>query len=214
MSGSAQLSRDHQHLEVELMPELPNCTFNFCFCFDFSCPCGATYRYDADNYHWPTSGNLCVECGLLLPIVKCSATVDKGKMMAKLESLDKIDDPSVFMPRMLGIVHKDCSPWSSQEIEEAYNKSTTKQHLVGSSTPIPCRDSHVFFYPFPGVRITIDDCNVCFGLLKDTDVIIRIPVTLREIKGLTKNRLAGLARDCDCSLTTLARSGCQNPLHK
>ena len=134
--------------------------------------------------------------------------------MTKLESLDQIDDPSVFMPRMLGIVHQDCSPWSSQEIEAAYAKSATKQHLVGSSEPILCQNSHVFFYPLTGVRSTIDDCNVCFGLLKDTDVIMRISVTLKEFKGLSKARLAGLARDCDCSLTTLARSGCQNPLHK
>lgn len=135
--------------------------------------------------------------------------------MAKLESLDQIDDPSVFMPRMLGLVHKDCSPWSSQEIEDAYLNSTTKQHLVGSSEPISCQDSHMFFYPLSGVRSKIDDCNVCFGLLKDSDIIMRIPVTLREIKGLAKHRLAGLTQiDCDCSLMILARSGCQNPLHK
>jgi len=135
-------------------------------------------------------------------------------MTTSLESLDQIDDSNVFMPRMLGIVHKDCSPWSSQEIEAAYAKSATKQHLVGSSEPILCQKRNEFFYPLTGVKSTIDDCNVCLGILKDGDVIMRIPVTLKELKGLSKARLAELARDCDCSLTTLARSGCQNPLHK
>ena len=38
------------------------------WCEGLQCPiCATEYRYDADNYHWPTTGNLCVECDLPLP---------------------------------------------------------------------------------------------------------------------------------------------------
>lgn len=134
--------------------------------------------------------------------------------MATRTPLSQIDDPGVFMPGLLGIVHKDCSPWSSQEIESAYVGSSTKQHLLGSSLPILAKDSHSFFYPLTGVKSTIDDCNVCLQKLSGTDIIMRIPVSVREFKSLSKQRLNGFLKDCDCPLTILARSGCQNPRHK
>jgi hypothetical protein len=139
-------------------------------------------------------------------------------MALKQPSLDQIDDSNVFMERMLGIVHQDCSPWSSQEIEDAYHKSFAKQHLIGSSLPIPCKDRHLFPTPLTGVKSTLMDCNICLSLLTDSDIIMRVPVTVAELKNLSPDRkLAMLGPklvDCDCSMAILSRSGCQNPFHK
>lgn len=138
--------------------------------------------------------------------------------MALKPSLDQIDDSNVFVERMLGIVHQGCSPWSSREIEDAYQKSFAKQHLIGSSLPIACKDRDLFPAPLGRIKSTLDDCNVCRVPLTDSDIIMRIPVTLAELKNLSPARkLAMLGPklvDCDCSMATLARTGCQDPLHK
>jgi hypothetical protein len=138
--------------------------------------------------------------------------------MALKPSLTQIDDSNVFMERMLGIVHQACSPWSSQEIEDAYQKSSSKHNLIGSSLPIACKDRDLFPSPLGRIKSTVDDCNVCLAPLADSDIIMRIPVTVAELKKLPPDRkfamLGSRLVDCDCSMAILARTGCQDPLHK
>lgn len=48
------------------------CSPAFCTCYDFRClNCDAHYKYDAENYHWPTTGNRCVDCNERLPDLEC-----------------------------------------------------------------------------------------------------------------------------------------------
>jgi len=82
-------------------------------------------------------------------------------MPYKVESLDNLNDPMIFIPGLKEIVHTKCSPWSSSESAPFL-----------ASTPSPGT----------GIIYSQNSCNICFAILMDTDLVMKIPVTVKSFK--------------------------------
>lgn len=127
-----------------------------------------------------------------------------------MANLADLDNPAVFFPELAGCVHKDCSPWTSQEIETAYAKSKTFRLRMGTSAPFSGAELHDGTRPFYDAF-----CNVCLENMTITDSVMLVPVTLEELKFSVRRASAYKAMpeplECDCP--AIFAAGCQNPLH-
>lgn len=126
-----------------------------------------------------------------------------------MADLSQLDDTTVFIVGLGGYVHEQCSPWSSQEIEAAYAKSIRHAYKAGAGATS---------LPTTATKLCAEDpdpfCNVCLASIIASDIVMVIPVTVAELKD---PKLQARARayfwECNCPMTVLLASGCQNPFH-
>ena len=113
-------------------------------------------------------------------------------MKGQLNILERLDDLKTFIPGLLGSVHQDCSPWTGEEIEAAYQKSS-RPHKPGTSLPIE-------YSQLNGKRQSyLTDCNICLKHFKNEDLIMVIPVTCQEFATTAKKkRLQQGIAECQC----------------
>lgn len=121
--------------------------------------------------------------------------------------LDQLDDNNVFISTLSGVVHVNCSPWTSVEIEAAYQKSSRYKYRTGTSYPRPAKILSTILG-----NLT---CNQCFKAIMPTDDIMDVPVLRSEMQNSFLRAQAQKAANlsCDCPTETILLSGCQNPLH-
>jgi len=86
-------------------------------------------------------------------------------------SLSDLNNPKIFKHDLLGSVHSSCSPWSSQELEAAYQESSIYQQVIGSSIPVLKTKAHP----------NCTECGVCHRHFKDDEEVMLIPVTRQEL---------------------------------
>lgn len=105
-------------------------------------------------------------------------------------SLNDLDDPTIFIKGFFSTVHNYCSPWTSKEIETAYQRSKGFHDLQTSCLPT----EHSLF-PDPSAVV---DCNICLKSFLSTDLVMLIPVAKVHFKDAQiRKQQQGLAV-CKC----------------